>query len=205
MPATSFQNVKLDKIYSSSDETTDESISSDSDDIVPVKAEVKLLVKTRGNGKEEIELRSVRELIDFNKNTGKHSRTNTLPKRKISLNTNSSGKVVEQPTFTLQRLFVRSEDNKPEVLLNKNIRGTKNMSKSHPELFAASNMKYPLQYDLTAPCTQISDIKNFSSNIEYTKQHESDPFPSAYCDWLLPTDLESEGKVEFGFYLTSMV
>lgn len=197
--------------YSSSDEkSTDYSSDSDEYIVQPVKADVKLLVKTVDNGKEEIELRSVREILNQLKPEEKNKKkekkpckiySSTLPHsfgktmRKSSTSTNL---VLEKPTFTLQRLFVRSPGCEPSFI--NNLQSSKELSKSQPELVASSNIKYPLQY--TTPIDLHANAPFYPCYSEYNKFYESNPpqtdsntFPSAYCDWLLPSDPEPEGKV----------
>lgn len=207
---------------SSSDEKTGDDYESsgseeDVSNIPPIKPEIKLMVKTQDNGREEVELRTIKDLLELSKSQEKeidNSFTrNTLPRRR-PININLQGcEFKSKPTFTLQRLFVRSENNDPILHIHKNIQNTKHISKSQPELIASSNLKYPLQFDpneaLWFGSKQTND-KADSSLVTYTEISTTDNFPSAYCDWLLPLDRKSEGNVKLvlfsvQFHLIRMV
>lgn len=208
---------------SSSDEKTTEDESTDSDSQVvhvkPIKPEVKLMVKTIDGGREEIEVHSLHDVLehyksaeklDDNKSNIKYNRSlsNTLPRSNVGKIITKKTDDDDKPSFTLQRLFVRSPGCEPSFICKGNLITSKEISKSQPELVAASNIKYPLQYDNTQidlhanmpfyPCyNQTNPLDSY--NRTYTQTYDTDSFPSAYCDWLLPTDHENqEGNVKKG-------
>ncbi|KAF2880254.1 hypothetical protein ILUMI_25916, partial [Ignelater luminosus] len=120
-----------------------------------VKAEVKLLVKTTDRGKEEIEIRSVREFLNDNSKTNMDSRkSNTLPAT-FSKNNNSSHlyklkeNKTDKPVFTLQRLFIRPNDTEMLPIGGSmiNLSNSRDIYSSRTELLATSPKQYPLQYD----------------------------------------------------------
>lgn len=121
-----------------------------------VKAEVKLLVKTTDRGKEEIEIRSVREFLNENLKTNMdNKKSNTLPAT-FSKNNNASPLLyklkenkTDKPVFTLQRLFIRPNDNEMLPIGGSmiNLPNSKDIYSSRTELLATSPKQYPLQYD----------------------------------------------------------
>lgn len=175
----------------------------------PVKAEIKLLVKTSDQGREDVEIRTLREFSD----KVQHGDTNNFSKNSNSklvqsyLDTagNKTENVANQnkPTFILQRLFVRC----PENDFTKSI--TNDGIKKSPELVATTptNTQYPLQYQpnqLTRPKNNegVDLYANTpfypcyeSYNSEKVNPGKQTAFPMAYCDWLLQPDDASGGKV----------
>lgn len=204
-----------------------DSTDSDEPNIQPVKADVKLLVKTTDNGKEEIEIRSIKEVLSTVKQEPKSFKrsnsSSTLPKSyRVPFNSTEVLKNnVEKPTFTLQRLFIRSPGFEPGfVTKNNSLLSSKTLSRSQPELVASSNIKYPLEYEATKPVDLHANTPFYPCYDQYSKHYDlsdslgtlnSEPithdyttsnydaetFPSAYCDWLLPSETETEGKVDF--------
>lgn len=131
-----------------------------------VKAEVKLMVKTVDKGRENIEIRSVRDFIH-----PKEGKKTKLGKKLHKL----SSKI---PSFTLPRLFVKT----PEGGNSK-------------ELVATSNKKMPLELpytdDLYANPPFYPAYRSSPSNSPPLIR----PTP-AYCDWLPLTEdcLTNQGK-----------
>lgn len=175
----------------------------------PVKAEIKLLVKTSDQGREDVEIRTLREFSDkvyqgetsdFSKNSNPNLVQSYLDTaRNKTENNNNKNK----PTFILQRLFVRC----PENDFTKSI--TNDGIKKSPELVATTptNTQYPLQYQpnqLTRPTNNewVDLYANTpfypcygSYNAEKVDPSTQTSFPTAYCDWLVQPDDASGGKV----------
>lgn len=99
-----------------------------------------------------------------------------------------------RPTFTLQRLFVRTKDT-----LNEHC---------NKELIATSSEKFPLNYDLTPDNPKVDLYANlpFYPCYDQYPLTKSTPFTSipilnnpksdgAYCDWLLQKEESCKGKV----------
>lgn len=132
-----------------------------------VKAEVKLLVKTSENGKEAIEIRSVREFLENppekSKSTEKKKKSqfgekiNSLKnkfssfvdrgKRNLNLKPIENDSCEDllrkekKPSFTFQQLFVRTPESQ-----NSSLQESKRFG-SRTELLASSSERFPLVYD----------------------------------------------------------
>lgn len=175
--------------HSGSETTGDECDTSDVEHGImspkPVKAEIKLLVKTLDRGREDVEIRSVREFAELNKRSepanpkkkdmfcGLPSLIHTFPKKdtknkmKTKLTTSSRSDSIssedKKPSFTLQRLFIRCPEYENGLLTCKTP-SPKELSKSYPELVAASNVQYPLQYDSSISSQEKLDDSNMDSD-----------------------------------------
>lgn len=167
-----------------------------------VRAEVRLLIKTMENGKEAVEVMSVKELVEgpSGKSVGsKKQRAKTLPcnfkveetsRGRNFYKTSSDtylGRIVlskesDVPTYTLQRFFVRGPKVKVEG------------DKTKINLFAEQKQKFPLQFDRDAGDVESSSSAPAEDKSETFFKSSSDPFPQPYCFWLNPTEERRGGN-----------
>lgn len=138
-----------------------------------VKAEVKLMVKTVDKGRENIEIRSVRDFIQPKE--GKKSKLGSKLHKLGSKVSNFLHK--EEPSFTLPRLFVKTPEGE----------GSK-------ELVATSNNKMPLELDYGDLYANPPFYPAYPSSPTLIRP------TTAYCDWLpLKEDcLTNQGKAGNG-------
>lgn len=221
---SSSSNPKSDSLSLFSSSSEEDNTIVETDTKVP-RAEVKLLVKSETDNKS-IEVRSVREFmknpISKTKMVDRKKRSQTLPNRfsdSISSISNKLSSFLDKkksssysflsenvepeeedisirPTFTLQRLFVRTKDTFTD--------------KPNKELLATSNDNFPLYYDLSADKTKpkidlYANLPFYPCYDQYplTKSGPVISFPTnadsqssgAYCDWLLQKEDNREGKV----------
>lgn len=189
-----------------------------------VKAEVKLLVKTTDRGREEIEIRSVREFLN---GTTDNADTEPLMDNPLSSKNSkypclynlkeTSTRNTEKPVFTLQRLFIRPTD-------NKNLTETTTPeTPPRTELIATSPERYPLQCEYEKLSNESDDEScsvDMKTKIDlyanrpffpcYEQRKETNPFtqvtsnpfcdqskvPKAYCDWLPISEDHLRGNVK---------
>ena len=132
------------------DSSTDEEHHESNEKVV--KAEIKLMVKTYEEGKEAIEIRSVKEFTEPSLEHTERYRSQTLPTKlsskeigifdkKISESCSYLGakNVENKPVYTLQRLFVKTSDGSSSSLSN-----SRELCKSRTELIATGNENFPL-------------------------------------------------------------
>lgn len=222
---SSTSNPKSDSLSFFSSSSEEDNTTVEPETKIP-RAEVKLLVKSDTDNKS-IEVRSVREFIkDTNGKTkmiDRKKRSQTLPNRfsdSISTISNKLNSFLDKkksssysflsdnlepeepdtptrPSFTLQRLFVRTKDTL--------------MENPNKELLATSKEKFPLNYDLSAeknkpkvdlyanlpfyPCYDQYPLTKSGPVISFPTHTDSES-RGAYCDWLLQKEDNREGKVD---------
>lgn len=208
--------------FSAKDDSNSSESSSNSEQLNEkiVKAEVKLLVKTLDRGKEAIEIRSVREFMEEPKKEFDCSKTRTLPSRFVE-NTEqykkrgsepcllySNEKSIKIPSFTLQRVFVRTPDSEQVKTIGNN---SKDNTKTRPELVPIPTKSYPLQcgnagyeplVNQTEPQPEIDLFANTPFYPCYKKntskvisKSNSSTIPKAYCDWMPEFGVSYRGNV----------
>lgn len=123
------------------------------------KAEVKLLVKRTDDGREEIEIRSIHELLkssagknannllgqQYDKNSVEKS--NKSPQNHYMKETSNTERNEDKPVFTLQQLFVTTSvsEKNPFSGTKLSFAPCKDFSKSGTKIVALSSNEYPLQ------------------------------------------------------------
>lgn len=184
-----------------------------------VKAEVKLLVKTSEQGKEEIEIRSVREFVEephkkknslVNRMAGLRTKFSNMVDRKLNFKPTTSKEVLlddDKPSFTFQQVFVRTPEGDQKLMASKTDKLPLEYDPETPLLDYDMTGEVRSSINLHAnipfiPCYNRNDDLKSSTHTNPFTETVSNPFsgpiPEAYCDWL-----EESGGGKWFFWLKS--